>query len=65
MKTHALCLDVQGFPQCARCRKHPERPENRAASIDPAQRWQVPQHNGRACADHYDAPPVAAVEPAA
>jgi hypothetical protein len=65
MKPHALCLDVQGFAQCRRCRKDPTRTENRGASIDLGQRWQVPQHNGRACADHYDAPPVDVMEPKA
>ncbi len=58
MKHYPLCLDVQAFPQCNRCRLNPERAENRLAADDPAQQWQKPMLNRRACVSQIHAPPM-------
>jgi hypothetical protein len=58
MKHYPLCLDVQAFAQCNRCRLNPERPENRLAADEAAQAWQKPLVNGRGCASQIHAAPI-------
>jgi hypothetical protein len=58
MKHYALCLDVQAFGQCNRCRLNPTRPENQASADDPSQPWQKPLLSRRGCASQIHAAPI-------
>ena len=51
MKRYWLCLDVEDFSQCRNCRRNPENPDNRLASLEPAQQWGKPMTSRTGCAD--------------
>lgn len=51
MKSYWLCKDVIGFPECDRCIRNPERPENVMSALEPGQAMRMPMTSERGCAD--------------